>query len=104
MRKTSLFALSFLVATAALCADDRLEAGRRQEAKSCVACHSLRLIHSQRLSQAAWGRELDKMVRWGTEIADRDALLEYLTAEYGHAKPVPAAPYSADGSAKAKSR
>ena len=66
-----------------------LDLGRKEEARSCVPCHSLRLIHSQRLARAAWVKELDKMAGWGTVIKDRDALLEYLVANYGNDKPIP---------------
>jgi len=75
-----------------------LERGQKEEARSCVPCHSLRLIHSQRLSRATWSKELDKMTGWGTRIADRDALLEYLAANYGDDKPLPAPAMSGDGS------
>ena len=54
-----------------------------------MPCHSLRLIHSQRLSRAGWTKELDKMAGWGTKYTDRDALLEYLVANYGDDKPLP---------------
>jgi hypothetical protein len=63
-----------------------------------MPCHSLRLIHSQRLSKAAWNKELDKMTGWGTKIQDRDALLEYLLANYGDDKPAGPPATSADGS------
>ena len=75
-------------AAAALGADPSVVArGEKEEARSCIACHSLRIVHSQRLSRAAWGRELDKMVGWGTKVEDRDALLEYLAANFGDDKP-----------------
>jgi len=77
-----------------------LERGQKEEQRQCVACHSLRIIHSQRLSRAAWTRELDKMAGWGTKYTDRDALLEYLVATYGDDKPVPPPAMSEDGRAK----
>ena len=78
------------LSAAAVAADQAtLEAGQKEEARSCVACHSLRLVHSQRLARAAWVKELDKMVGWGTTIKDRDALIEYLVANYGNDKPIP---------------
>jgi hypothetical protein len=90
-------ALTF--ALAAFAADQAtIERGQKEEARSCLPCHSLRLIHSQRLSRAAWNRELDKMTGWGTKISDRDALLEYLVANYGDDKPAPAPAMSQDGS------
>ena len=87
-----------LFACGVACAADQatLERGRREE-RSCIPCHSLRLVHSQRLSRAAWSRELDKMAGWGAKYTDRDALLEYLTANYGDDKPAEKAEISADG-------
>ncbi|HXS95322.1 MAG TPA: hypothetical protein VN736_12010 [Candidatus Limnocylindrales bacterium] len=85
--------LIFALVSAAFAAD-----GKQEEQRSCIACHSLRLIHSQRLSRAAWNKELDKMVNWGTKIQDRAALLDYLVANYGDDKPLPQPDHSADGS------
>jgi hypothetical protein len=84
--------LILCAATAALAADQAtIDRGQKEEARSCLPCHSLRIVHSQRLSRVAWGRELDKMTGWGTQINDRDALLEYLVANFGDAQP-PAKP------------
>src|SRR5207248_5410761 len=66
-----------------------LDRGQKEEQRQCVACHSLRSVHSQRLSRTAWTRELDKMGGWGTKYTDRDALLEYLVANFGDDKPLP---------------
>ena len=96
-----LLLLGCLAAGAGLCADQALmERGRKEEARSCVACHSLRLIHSQRLSKATWDKEIGKMDGWGAKVKDRDALLEYLSAEYGNDKPAPQPDMSADGTKK----
>ncbi len=56
----------------------------------CLSCHGSDLIASQKLSEAGWGRELDKMVRWGATLSetDRPVLLGYLSA---HFAPVPMA-------------
>jgi mono/diheme cytochrome c family protein len=80
-----------LIVTATLIAADQatLDRGKQEESRACIACHSLRIVHSQRLSRAAWTRELDKMTGWGTKITDRDALLEYLLANFGDDKPLP---------------
>lgn len=90
--------LAGVAAGAALCADPAVVArGQKEESRSCIPCHSLRLIHSQRLSKAAWNKELDKMAGWGTVVADRDALLEYLVANFGDDKVPPAPAMSQDG-------
>ena len=78
------------LAAAAWPADQAVvERGQKEEGRACVACHSLRLIHSQRLSRATWTKELDKMAGWGTKMSDRNALLEYLVANFGDDKPLP---------------
>jgi hypothetical protein len=77
-----------------------MEAAKKEEQRECTACHGLRFIHSQRLSKAAWQKELDKMAGWGAEMKDKQLLLEYLSAEYSDAKPVPQAPLSSDGKKK----
>jgi cytochrome c2 len=57
--------------------------------RRCVTCHETDLIAQQRLSPAAWGREVDKMIRWGAgvERSERDPLVAYL-ARYFSAAPV----------------
>jgi hypothetical protein len=61
-----------------------------------------RIVHSQRLSKAAWNRELDKMAGWGTIAADREAPIEYLAANFGDDKPAPPITLTGDGSSSAK--
>ena len=101
MRPTTLGLLACTLAGIALGADPAvIERGQKEEAVSCVPCHSLRLIHSQRLSKAAWNKEMDKMTGWGTVIKDREALLEYLMANFGDDKPLPAPDTSSDGAAQ----
>jgi hypothetical protein len=82
---------------AAAVAADKWDDAKQEETRECLACHSLRLIHSQRLSVAGWGKELDKMAGWGATYANRQLLLDYLSAEYPDTKPVPDDPKSADG-------
>ena len=56
----------------------------------------------QRLSQAAWTKEVDKMVKWGAVVdaADRDPLIEYLSTNL----PPDKAPYTAERSASTNSK
>jgi hypothetical protein len=85
----------------ALAADPAtLDRGRKEEQRTCLPCHSLRLVHSQRLSRATWSRELDKMAGWGSRPQDREALLEYLAAEFGDDKPPSPTAASGDGTAR----
>jgi hypothetical protein len=96
MKRLILLACGFTLG--AWCADQAtLERGQKEEARSCLPCHSLRLTHSQRLSRTTWNKELDKMAGWGAKYTDRDALLEYLVANYGDDKPAPAPAMSGNG-------
>jgi cytochrome c5 len=56
----------------------------------CLGCHEADLITQQRLTRAAWGRTIDKMVRWGATVdtSERQPMLEYLAA---HFAPTPVA-------------
>jgi hypothetical protein len=78
-----------------------IEKGKAEE-KRCAGCHGLRIIGTQRLSRTGWERELDKMVRWGAEIKDREALLAYLVEIYGDDKPAPKSQVSSDASANSR--
>ena len=101
MMRIGIGLLAFGLLTAAIAAGQAtLDVGKKEEAGSCVPCHSLRLIHSQRLARAAWVKELDKMAGWGAVMKDRDALLEYLVANYGNDKPLPVPDMTQDGSKK----
>jgi hypothetical protein len=64
-----------------------LPAGPVQEkaTAACTSCHDARIIVQQRLSQAAWTREMDKMIKWGAQIdsKDRDALIDYFSSNFG---------------------
>jgi hypothetical protein len=82
------------------------EAKERAEA-ACLTCHEARIIVQQRLSKAAWTKELDKMIKWGAEVdpKDRDALIDYFSANFGPDQRVYAAPKSqALSGAKSKSK
>ena len=67
---------------------------------ACLECHEARIIVQQRLSRAAWTREVDKMTKWGALVnpSDRDALIDYLSANFGPDQP----PYEAPRSSPVK--
>jgi len=52
---------------------------------ACTECHETRIILQQRLSRAAWTKEVDKMVKWGAVVdpQDRDALIDYFSSNFG---------------------
>jgi DMSO/TMAO reductase YedYZ molybdopterin-dependent catalytic subunit len=62
-------------------ADDADTALVRQK---CLGCHDADLIAQQRLNDAGWSREIDKMTRWGASLADdeRRRLLGYLVRHF----------------------
>ena len=96
MMRAGLLWLTFVLAAGA--ADQAtIDKGQKEEQRACLPCHSLRIVHSNRLSRAGWNKELDKMAGWGTKYTDRDALLEYLVATYGDDKPATPPDMSADG-------
>jgi len=99
MMRTVLLLLAVTLAAGA--ADQAtIEKGQKEEQRACLPCHSLRIVHSNRLSRAGWSKELDKMAGWGVKYTDRDAILEYLVATYGYDRPVTPPEMSADGRTK----
>jgi cytochrome c5 len=65
-------------------------AGRDAVTSRCLICHDADLITQQRLSRAGWGRELDKMIRWGAVVDpnERETMLDYLSSRFAP-NPVP---------------
>src|SRR6266566_3840126 len=90
------------IAEAGSSANEQLPAGPTQEkaAAACLSCHEARIIVQQRLSKAAWTREMDKMVKWGADVdpQDRDALIDYFSANFGPDQPAYVAPKTASAS------
>ena len=72
---------------------------------ACLECHEARIILQQRLSKAAWTKEVDKMVKWGAVVdaADRDALIDYLSTNFSPDKP-PYEPQRTSGDKKASEK
>jgi hypothetical protein len=105
--RTLTLTLAVLTATAAALAgesspnsgsNDQLPAGPAKEKAeaACLTCHEARIIVQQRLSKPAWTKEVDKMMKWGAEVdpKDRDALIDYFSANFGPDQPAYAAPRS----------
>lgn len=67
---------------------------------ACTECHESRIILQQRLSKAAWTKEVDKMIKWGAFVdpEDRDAFIDYLSTNF----PADKAPYVAPKTAAQK--
>jgi mono/diheme cytochrome c family protein len=105
MSQTTFFAVSLATAIALLAlapmsvqaqnsaaATADLPAGPMQAkaTAACLECHEARIILQQRLSKAAWTKEVDKMMKWGALVdpADRDALIDYLSTNFSPDKPL----------------
>lgn len=107
LRKLSTIILSLIVfgAVVALAGEsspnpnDQLPDGPTKEKAeaACLTCHEARIIVQQRLAKPAWTKEVDKMIKWGAEVdpKDRDALIDYFSANFGADQPAYAAPRSA---------
>jgi len=67
---------------------------------ACLECHDAGIIVQQRLSKAAWTREVDKMIKWGAVVdpGDRDSFIDYLTTNF----PAEKEPYIAPKTARNK--
>jgi hypothetical protein len=70
----------------------------------CTECHEARIILQQRLSKAAWTKEVDKMIKWGAVVdaSDRDPLIDYLSSNFGVDQPPYVPPRTSSGTQKSK--
>jgi hypothetical protein len=66
---------------------------------ACTECHEARILLQQRLSKAAWTKEVDKMTKWGALVdpADREALIDYLSINFSPDQPAYVPPFTANG-------
>jgi hypothetical protein len=80
-------------------------AAKEKAEAACLTCHEGRIIVQQRLTKAAWTKEMDKMIKWGAEVdaKDRDALIDYFSTNFGTDQPAYEAPRTA-ASSKSKTR
>jgi hypothetical protein len=83
------FAQAQKSATASVTADLPAGAMQAKATTACLECHEARVIIQQRLSKAAWTKEVDKMTKWGAVVdpSDRDALIDYLSTNFSPDKP-----------------
>jgi hypothetical protein len=63
-----------------------LPSGAEQEkvTNACTECHDASIIMQQRLTKAAWAKEVDKMSKWGALVGapERDAFIDYLSTNF----------------------
>jgi mono/diheme cytochrome c family protein len=89
-------------ASASVTADLPPGAMQAKATTACLECHEARIILQQRLTKAAWAKEVDKMTKWGAVVdpADRDALIDYLSTNFSPDK-LAYEPQRTSGSVKA---
>ena len=115
MSKLSASVLSIALLSAALMAAEQLSpneqlpagAAKEKAEAACLSCHEARIIVQQRLSKAAWSKEVDKMIKWGAEVdpKDRDALIDYFSASFAADKVAYEPPRTAiESKSKAKAK
>src|SRR5215831_10710122 len=83
--------LWLLLAQASVQAPPPGDMAKKLEATCTGFCHGPSMIAQQRLDRNGWGREVDKMTRWGAPLqpGDRDALIAYLARQFNSNRPLP---------------
>ncbi len=73
-----------LAAAAQSSSNEQLPSGSAKEKAetACLTCHEARIIVQQRLTKAAWTKEVDKMIKWGADVdpKDHDLLVDYFSS------------------------
>ena len=91
LRLLEIVSVGICLAGLALAESDELPPGPMQNKArtACTTCHDAHIIVQQRLGKAAWGKEVDKMTKWGAivEPSDRDALVDYFSTNFSPDKP-----------------
>ncbi|MEE8640656.1 MAG: hypothetical protein V3T41_09630 [bacterium] len=51
----------------------------------CTVCHTLERVHKKKAARAGWEKTVDHMIKKGAKLddAEREAVMEHLTATYG---------------------
>jgi Quinohemoprotein amine dehydrogenase A, alpha subunit, haem binding len=54
---------------------------------ACYACHSADIIVQQRLTPKQWTASVEKMIRWGAVVPEKDKqpVIDYLSRHFGPA-------------------
>ena len=59
--------------------------GKAAVEAACYTCHSADLLVQQRLNEKQWTAAVDKMIRWGAVVDEKDkaAMIAYLVKNFG---------------------
>ena len=62
-------------------------AGKAQTEAACLRCHSADMLAQQRLTDKQWTATVEKMVRWGAVVSEKDkpVIIAYLAKRFGTA-------------------
>lgn len=58
--------------------------GKAQVEAACYACHSADLLVQQRLTPKQWTATVEKMMRWGADVKEKDkqVVIDYLARNF----------------------
>jgi hypothetical protein len=58
---------------------------REKVEAACYACHSADILVQQRLTPKQWTATVEKMMRWGAVVAEKDKqpIIDYLSKHFG---------------------
>jgi hypothetical protein len=61
--------------------------GKAQVEAACYRCHSADLLVQQRLTEKQWTAAVEKMIRWGAAVPEKDkgVVIAYLAKHFGPA-------------------
>ncbi|HVR40718.1 MAG TPA: hypothetical protein VMU84_16600 [Thermoanaerobaculia bacterium] len=61
--------------------------GKAQTETACYQCHSADLLVQQRLTPKQWTAAVEKMMRWGAVVEEKDkqVVIDYLSKHFGPA-------------------
>ncbi|HYH07756.1 MAG TPA: hypothetical protein VEK11_11935 [Thermoanaerobaculia bacterium] len=57
--------------------------GKAEVEAACYACHASDLLAQQRLTEKQWTASVEKMVRWGANVPDKEVVVRYLARNFG---------------------
>jgi hypothetical protein len=57
--------------------------GKAQTEAACYACHASDLLVQQRLTEKQWTATVEKMIRWGATVPEKDVVVQYLARHFG---------------------
>ena len=59
--------------------------GKAETEAACYACHASDLLAQQRLTEKQWTASVEKMIRWGANVPEKDkeVVVRYLARNFG---------------------